>query len=86
LLHSDSDVEAFFQIVAVQGLVQGEQELEGLGILDRFTRKGPGTGRTRNKKDVAIGIAVYRLAYDPELRGKTTQQDLGGLMYFCLIF
>jgi hypothetical protein len=45
------------------GLVQGEQELEGLVILDRLTRKGPGAGRdqeregTRSRRYVAIGIA-----------------------------
>jgi hypothetical protein len=37
------------------GLVQGEQELEGLIILDRLTRKGPGAGRDQEQE-----VCCYR--------------------------
>ena len=37
------------------GLVQGEQELEGLVILDRLTRKGPGAGRDQERE-----VCCYR--------------------------
>jgi hypothetical protein len=41
--------------VTVQGWSKGEYELEGLVILDRLTRKGPGAGRDQERE-----VCCYR--------------------------
>jgi hypothetical protein len=41
--------------VTVRGWSKGKQELEGLVILDRLTRKGPGAGRDKERE-----VCCYR--------------------------